>query len=913
MPIRRNERSEVIEIISEINQIASRIDIRIKRVGGENTLQVRGGALFPDIILFGDMARTQILHGWEAKMPDVPITDAELIRNAKTKAITLGADSFVLWNFTAARFYVKNGSGEFVVMQGWDLPQIRTRNDVQTYELEWKQQLNVIIIALNDYFVAGRIHASTLETVLTDGIGSALIARNKTSVANTLRNAGIADTVIDAFVQDWWRKAQAEYYKDETEPYTAYAKSILLHWLNRIVFAHLIKRYFNAAREVESIDETTTATQANTVFERITAGCDFYNIFKTWRYDDIMPDIAWDDIVVINEFLKENEVAGLSQEALQDILEKSVNVGKREIRGQFTTPVILSDILARITLRNLRGEFFDPCCGTGTIAKAAKDYKKERLSASEAISTVWAEDRDAFAIQIAQLGISDIEGINIPVRIFQKSIFDLRGGEVINLVDPASGSMVNFTLPQFDAIASNLPFIAFENIRNEEKVAIESIFNEVGNNASTLDGRSDIYVPIVFALWKHLKVNAYLGIITSNSWLATKAGKQFYNAVKHYYHIEQVHISGKGKWFDNAEVVATIILLKKKENIAPPALTDETSFYLWNKRLTDFGEEGNKQSLVLSSLQNRSTDTEVVSVRKYTNDEMTRLENLNITKNALFHDVKWVLEVADRLCPIKGIFKPFRGARRGWDKMFYPARDNGIENEYIKPVLKSARGVTLLTARADGEAFCCSKTIAELTTDGHTGALNWINQFSHECNETGKPLPQVLRMPNAHWYEMSDAGTADIVTMMNPETRLFYAKFDNPTFINQRLIGLKFNNADANKELCHALLNSMLGMFFIEVSGFGRGLGVLDIGKTSLEGSYMLNPANLTAQATTEILTAFQPLLRREIKKTEEELLSADRIAFDLCILRAYGIETYYDKIKNSLLSLQRTRLSVKE
>jgi methylase of polypeptide subunit release factors len=911
-PIRQNERSEVIEVISEINQIVSRIDIRIKRAGGENTLQVRGGALFPDIILFGDTARTQILHGWEAKMPDVSITDAELISNAKTKAETFGVDSFVLWNFTAARLYGKNTNGRFEVIQSWDLPQIRSRADVRTYEANWKQQLNIVVLAMNDYFVSGRINASKLEMVLTDGIGLTLIERNKLAVADTLRSAGISNTLIDAFIQDWWTQAKAEYFKDEVEPYSAYAKSTLLHWLNRVVFAHLIKRYFNPAREVESIDETTTAAQTNAIFERITAGCDFYNIFKPWRFDDILSDSAWSDIVAINEFLKENKVAGLSHESLQDILEKSVGVGKREISGQFTTPPILADILARITLRDLKGQFFDPCCGTGTIVKAAKDYKKERISASEAISTVWAEDKDAFATQLAQFAISDIEGIYIPTRLFQNNVFDLQTGATINLVDPSNGSTIELTVPQFDAIASNLPFVAFENIRNEEKSAIEQIFSEVSDNAVGLDGRGDIYVPIVFALWKHLKEGAYLGIITSNSWLGTKAGKQFYNAATHYYHIEQVHISGKGKWFDNADVVTTIILLKKKRNIAPPVETEETAFCLWNKKLSDFSDAAVKQRLILSALQNNSTDASTVSIRKYTKSEIVRLEQINIIKNALFHDIRWALDIADKLCPIKDIFTPFRGERRGWDKMFYPNSGHGIERQYIKPVLKSARAISFLTAQADGEAFCCGDTIAHLTASGQTGTINWINRFIRERNEKGKPLVEVLRKANAHWYEMSDSGAADIVTAMNPETRLFYAAFERPTFVNQRLIGLRYNEPATNKDLCHALLNTMLGMFFIEVSGFGRGLGVLDINKTSLDGSYMLNPTLLAPQAASEIIAAFAPLKAREIKKTEDELTSTDREAFDRCVLRAYGIEAFYSRIKDSLLSIQRTRLSVK-
>lgn len=68
MPIRGNERSAVIELISDINVFISDKDIIIKRAGGELTLTGSRNALFPDIMLFSDTTRTQVLQGWEAKM-----------------------------------------------------------------------------------------------------------------------------------------------------------------------------------------------------------------------------------------------------------------------------------------------------------------------------------------------------------------------------------------------------------------------------------------------------------------------------------------------------------------------------------------------------------------------------------------------------------------------------------------------------------------------------------------------------------------------------------------------------------------------------------------------------------------------------------------------------------------------------
>ena len=114
-----------------------------------------------------------------------------------------------------------------------------------------------------------------------------------------------------------------------------------------------------------------------------------------------MPVSTWSDFVTVNQFLIENDFSSLSQESLQKILENTVNIAKREIRGQYTTPEILADILTRISIRNLVEDVFDPCCGTGTIVKAAKNYKMERLNAKTAIDTIWAEDKDSYPLQTA--------------------------------------------------------------------------------------------------------------------------------------------------------------------------------------------------------------------------------------------------------------------------------------------------------------------------------------------------------------------------------------------------------------------------------------------------------------------------------------------------------------------------------
>lgn len=161
------------------------------------------------------------------------------------------------------------------------------------------------------------------------------------------------------------------------------------------------------------------------------------------------------------------------------------------------------------------------------------------------------------------------------------------------------------------------------------------------------------------------------------------------------------------------------------------------------------------------------------------------------------------------------------------------------------------------------------------------------------------------------WYELKDNEIVDIFTAMNPDKRLFFAKFDKPSFINQRLIGLKAKEGYDDIELEHALLNSVFTMFYIEASGFGRGLGALDINSRNIAKCRMFNPKLVSPNYRNKIIEAFKPLLNRDIKPVREELSSIDRMVFEKTVMKAFGVEEYLPSIVYSLLSMQSTRIGV--
>ena len=906
--VRRNERSWAIDLISKINFIVSSNDLMIKKAGGESTISTgRGNTMFPDVILYANQEQSVILQGWELKMPDVLIEDETFIKDAQRKAVALNLNSCLIWNFTYAVLYIRdNKNGSFRKVKQWsDTCHIRTREDVKTYHNDWENLLERIILEINGYFVSGEFHKAALGDIISNSALASIIDRNKDILAQYLHAAAIRDAKMGAFINTWWEEVRTEYEHDEADSYKAYAKTVILNWANRILFAHIIKSRQNAALRVNDITFETSPAEADSIFSEITSHCDFYNVFSVVEYNKILPTDTWQDFVELSLFLKSNGIETLDQEALQNILEGTVATSKREINGQFTTPTALARILVRLTVRDWTDTILDCCCGTGTIPKAAIQIKKGLLSPKDAIESVWACDKYKYPLQVANISMAGADTVNLANRLFQHNALTLEVGESISIINPETGDDIELSLPSFGAIASNLPFVPFEIIPGDDKAEIAKIPLSDG-----LGGRSDLYCYIAIKIADMLKSHGMLGIITSNSWLGTKAGEQFIRVLQEKYILRQVHISGKGRWFKNADVVTTIMILQKKSE----SCNAPTDFWLWKKSLTDFSQDVDSENvLVNSALLSVEQNSSVATLSRYTQSQIDSILQFNVCYNALFHNVGWLLDIQDKVIPLSEAFHVFRGSRRGWDSLFYPANgEHHIESIYLKKVLLNARNITTLMAQAEQDAFCCGVSISRLTAMGHTGALEWIAKFSDQRNGVGKPLPKVLKRKGMEWYELQEKEIAEIFTMMNPDKRFFFARFENPSFVNQRLIGLNHKPDYPDMELNHALLNSIFTIFCIEAAGFGRGLGVLDINKDSIQNCYMLNPNLVSKSARENIVQAFDRIKSRQIMNFVDELRDDARIQFEHEVLRSFGIDEYFEKIKNSLLSMQASRAAVK-
>lgn len=913
-----NERSWAIDVITEINLFLRNKSWHFKSAGGESTISNEKTSLFPDILIFKDQSKDIILQGWELKMPDTAINDTELITNAIKKAQILKRDSFILWNAKSAVLYSKRGDS-FSIFKSWNDIEINNRKEVKTKETLWKALLYTILEDLNDYFISGEISEEGSSEILEMDTIIDVILENIPSTVDNLKNKIRRDSMLESQINHWWLSSASEYgynptdKKDINSKFQTLSKVILTDWVFKIIFANILKRHFNEARVIESISNETAILDAKNIIASISEQCNFWNIFSDNLAIEHISDAGWKQIIQLNQFLSVINLKEIEIEIIQNLLQSSIVSAKRKVAGQFATPKKLADLLTRLTIENKEGIILDPCCGTGTIINQAYLLKEEyRINQDDIINCIWASDKHSFPIQLSTLTLTKPNNIGKVFKIFRDDVIDLEVGKNISFKDPNNGEIIAKQLPSIDYIVSNLPFIKNDEIQtlNPTIYEINNYIHLAANTTLSLSGKSDIFAYIPFYLYKILSENGKIGLIFSNAWLGTDYGEIFLELIQKFFNIEIVVISGKGKWFNNADVVTTLLIASKRNPLTTFDQNRRISFCTITERIDDITNIKQLSENVILK-----TNNEFLSIQSYSISDIERFEVIGIPWCGYFANLSWLNAVSDKLINSNQIFNFTRGERRGWNQLFYPASGHNIESEYIKPVLKNLRSTAGLYCDAVVEAFCCSKSIEELDQLNHIGALRWIRSFQNQNNKTGVPLTQSLRKANMYWYEMKTDNMADFVANVNYDKSLFIALFNNRSFIDQRMIGLSIKDEYQHEDrvLLLALLNSILSMFFIESFGFGRGLGALDLRATKFKRDFkILNFTCLNSEQKTNIINAFRPITERDRLPLEQEIEQEDRVNFERILFESFDILEYYKAIKKSLLHLYKIRFAVK-
>ncbi|MDT7532114.1 N-6 DNA methylase [Sphingobium sp. SA2] len=901
-----NERSWAIDLIGYLKGIAHNEVRTVRDVSGEQTITDLSGSLFPDVLLFGDRDTARILQGWELKLPDTDIADQDFFDNAELKARMLGLDSFVLWNVRYARLYaLDRDADEFVLHTEWtDLRDIVTRSAVRAARTRWETLGAEILQTMNALFADGSLEGRQFIDAYRSGGPSNLILANEGLVAEALEAAAKKDGTFRAEVTLWWDRHQNEY--DGDNRFAALARANLMNWTGKFLFAHVLRERDDRAGPVATISTEMSPSDALGVFQDISNQCNFWTVFCDTLGLSVLPSQSWEQLCQFNRLLSDLRLGSVDQTQISTILEAAASVGDRKLRGQYTTPAPLAKLVVRLGINDLADRVLDPCCGSGTIIRAALDAKLAGgISGAEAASQICASDIDRQAVQLATFSLSTPTLARQPLRVFALDAFKLRPTLGIEFRDPNDGSLIKETVGSFACIASNLPFVAQDGRRayGDATASVNTLLEKDGEG---LPGRSDVSAYLPFVFYDLLKARGRVVIIIPNAWLGTAWGQAFYDRLIAFYHLRAVITSGAGRWFSNSDVVTNVLVLEKRA--ADDESRSDTKFVILKQPVDLLADDAHVDS-VAAQIEIGSAQEDVMSIRSVSHDQLIKARPYGLAGSAQFVDVDWLLDCP--LVPVRTLFTIRRGERRGWDKLFYPAKGHGIEADYIEPVLKSSTKIETYEAKADGEAFCCSLSESQLRKLGHTGALDWIKRFKTVRNGTGDPLPDVLAKAGHQWYEMRADRVAELVIPLAYGKRLYVGRVNPASFVNQRLMGMNAH-ANVNVDLAHALLNCTIGLLMIEGIGFGRGLGALDLNKDRIEANlHMLDPEKLTKVQRSEIIAAFKTVKKRKILEVSDELDQSDRHNLDDAVIKNFGIKVPRETIYDALRALVEVRHAI--
>lgn len=907
-----NERSEGSELISEMNLLFEKCNLKMRKAVGELSLKSddakdgRNKTLFPDVIIFADKEKLRPLMGWELKMPDISIDDVEFISNAKDKADRLGTGVFVLWNFTYAAIYFRNDKGNWnkipkkIFNRYSDV--LTDRKSVQNNQLLWKSQLEEVLLYLNTAFISNKFNVAPISFNISNYVNTITTLLTPIT-AKYIEN--LSDTRLKKYVEYWVSSEKAELDTVKTinnfeKSAIAFSKSILMKWINRILFAHLLRQRHNGIYTLlVNFSNHKDILLLKQEFNEVVNYTDFYTILYVNDYEAHLPREVVESLNEFNLFLANTDFSAASMEFISGILESMVDTSKRELMGLYTTPKRLAKLLVNLTIEDSSKNYADLTVGSGTIVRSILEYISTENSATYAHDNIWAADKFSYPLQIANLAMTTPESINLKNIVFQEDALNLYEGKIIEIVDPSNGIKQDLHLPKFNYIISNLPFVSSNNRVESNSDILKNL-----SKKHSIDLKSDLYQFLILK-FKDLVIedDFKIGVITSNSWLKTqKHYKSFFNIISEIYDIEYIVCSNSGRWFRNAEVVTLILILKQKTNIE--CHTKFISLNINPVTSDGVGIERLTQEILFNSKSNLCTTQE------YTKDEIQSFINMGMSLEALFDNVLWINNIKQNLVCMNDIFDSSRGVRTGADNIFITDTIT-TDEEYSYPILKNVTNILNLTINStENYYFYTRDSIDIMKEKGNIKTIDYIDSISTNQNSLKR------KEKTTNWY-MADQRPqyADFVTSINPEKRFFWAKFETQTVVNQRVTAFRVKDNYRNQiDLIHALLNTSLSLYLLMCSGFGRGLGVTDLTKDGISQSYFLNPNKLTLDSQHRIMNSWNVVKNKTIQKITDQLRDSSWTDFNKVVYKEFGFpDNYYDVIKNNIVSLLNRRLSAKE
>ncbi len=438
------------------------------------------------------------------------------------------------------------------------------------------------------------------------------------------------------------------------------------------------------------------------------------------------------------------------------------------------------------------------------------------------------------------------------------------------------------------------------------------------NNFRKPDGKSDLYIYFYLHGLSLLNDKGSFCFITSNSWLDVGYGADLQEFLLRHSHVKFILDNERKRSFAQADVNTIIALLGPPDDRGEAGLNKTARFVMFK---VPFEDVLNAETLkTLEAVTDRqSTDRWRITVRPQrelleeglVQDDETQKKTVHI-KTARYEANKWggkYLRAPDIFFTIleKGKGKLVRlgdiaevrfGIKTGANEFFYlddeKIRQWGIEEEFLKPVIKSPRECRSIVIKPEDlkyKIFMCHKDKSELRG---TAALEYI-KWGESQGFHKRPSCRGRQ----RWWDLGQRRAPSIVSPSSVND--LYRAFVNEAgvLIDKRLYEV-YPHENFVKRLAVSL-NSSLTTLFLELgSRTGLGEGLLDLTVYEVASCFVVNPS----------LVKKAPLFTRPIGSIADEIHQPDRRALDEVVFDVLGLTSgEREAVYEAVVSLVRARL----
>jgi len=774
-----------------------------------------------------------------------------------------------------------------------------------------------------------------------------------------------------------WAVKQAIANFGEEPFFESLSRQIVYRTLGKIIFYQSLRRNIRTLPEMDfsGVDDAMIVSRLRYYFD-LASAIDYQAIFEEELTERIpYPQAAIDELKSLIVDLNYYNFYAVPQDVIGQVFERLIPTEERHALGQYFTREDLVDIITAFCVRTPDAKVLDPTCGTGTFLLRSYNRKNTlgEHNHQRLLESLWGIDIARFPAELATINLyrqNLTDYANFP-RIVSRDFFEVKPKQTFSFPPPKpieSGEpFIEEPLPVFDAAVGNFPYIRQELIEKQvkgykkflEKILAEGwmadyweLFDSKKN--LRLSGKADIYAYLFFQTARFLNMGGRMGIVTSNAWLDVAYGYELQRFFLKKFKIIAILESRCEPWFEDVSVNTIVTILERCEDreerekhivkfvkIKKPL----RELIPWDIKLEAINRWRGLDKLV-AKVENAGSEyiqikgKEVVNtltgLKTYEDDDfrirfIKQGELLNELEQA-GKTAKWgkylrapevyfeILEKCkDKLVPLKEVAEIRRGYTTGINEFFYLAkkriREFGIEEEFLKPVLKSPKefkGILIDPARLTTKVFLCQKSKEELHREGKSGALKYIEWGEKQKNKDGVAWQDVPTVRNRKygWWTLDISIFSQILCMMSWNDRFIF--WVNPGILADKRLYNIYLKKNIPSNLIGAFLNSSLSFYSVELGGrVNLGDGALDF--MVYEADDILIPNYKLNSIPSSICNAFDALLTRPILSIFKEVNMPDRQELDGLILEALGLDPkkYLKPLYDGLCELVKERIEL--